>query len=762
MGYSMVDYFVSYNQTTCFFNMSRSISFLLAGLLALMFRSARADAAGGVLPLGAAGWSHLAHSAIEPTGGREGRECLHVHADLLTCTMKDWEGDASTKYSSSDFIAVQPGQPYFLSVWAKGAATFWLHVWTYEQADNGSFVHSTIAKDGADRFTIQEDGEWHLCVSPQLVFPERSRYAKVVLELVSNLPETPYLDLRFSDVTFVSTDAHPEPQVTVVPAITDRLITSASQQLAARPANELSFRACRGETAAASFVVDGAPTAPLDALLPQVSELVCEEAGDVIPATSLQIRHVALWYTGAPAVTAKQPGYRALHPELLLNDPTLVKANPADRGNYLRLDFPERSYYTYISAELDEQYALPGKESFHLAIKDFPVRDAKSLQPVRLAPGERRQFWATLQVPPDAAPGTYRGTVTLANAGVPCAELPVTVTVLPFDLLPPENFLSSIYYKGQLGPNGAIGAGNYSDSKNAEQFLAEMRDLKAHGVDNPPIFMWWRGDDIAYLDQCLTLRELAGMSNRTIFLWGSNTGDSERTEDLANLREYVEKAIAIAREHGGEEVYFYGIDEARPDVLEREQTAWKTVHDAGGKVYVAVLDLADAIGTSLDLACVVDERFTAQDVARAKAQGMKLISYGHPQGGCIAPETYRRNYGLLLWQWGFDGAMTHAYQCGYGFIWNDFDGLYRDENMTYPTADGVIDTIQWEGYREGVNDLRYLATLQAAIRRKPATPAAVKAANFLAELKKADLTTRDLDDLRRQITDLILEVQPEN
>ena len=31
--------------------------------------------------------------------------------------------------------------------------------------------------------------------------------------------------------------------------------------------------------------------------------------------------------------------------------------------------------------------------------------------------------------------------------------------------------------------------------------------------------------------------------------------------------------------------------------------------------------------------------------------------------------------------------------------------------FTYPTSDGVIDTVQWEGFREGVDDTRYLATL---------------------------------------------------
>lgn len=723
------------------------LTILLASLLAL-------HATAEILPL-RTGWSHLAHAVIEPTGGRNGHECLHVHADLPSCTMQDWEGDAFSKHSSSAFLPIQPGRPYFLSVWVKGAANFWLHVWTYEKEDASTFVQSTTAMDGADRFTIPEDGEWHLCASPLLTFPENAQYAKVVLEIVDNLPETPYLDLCFSDVLFAESDAQPEPRVTVVKAITDRLLTPKAEVVPAQLADALSFRLARGETAVASFVVEGSPTATLTALLPKASALESEN-GSLISADSLVIRHVTTWYTGAPAITIKRTGYRTLTPELLLNDPLLVKASSADRGNYIRLDFPERSFYTYISAELDEQYGLPGKEYFHLDLKDFPVRDCTALQPVDIAPGTRRQFWLNLQVPDDAPPGTYHGIISLASGERICAELPVTVEVLPFDLLPPENFLSSIYYKGQLGPNGSIGAGNYSDSKTPEQFLAEMRNLKAHGVDNPPIFLWWRGEDINYLEECLTLRELAGMSNHTIFLWGSNTGDSDRPEDLANLREHVEKAIAIAKAHGTEKIYFYGIDEARPDVLAREQPAWQVVHEAGGKVYVAVMDLADALDTSLDLACVVDERFTAEDVARAKAKGMKLVSYGHPQGGCVTPETYRRNYGLLLWQWGFDGAMTHAYQCGYGFIWNDFDGVYRDENMTYPTADGVIDTLQWEGYREGVTDLRYLTTLQDAIRQSPATPSAVQAAAFLADLKTADLATRDLDEIRSEMIDFIL------
>ena len=703
-------------------------------------------------------WRHGAHVTVEATGGHDGHDRLRIQAKLPDGTMSEWKGNS--KENSSRFFPVEPGKPYSLSVWAKGIGTFWLHVWTYEKATWDSFVYSSSLPKGSDRFTVIPDNEWHHCVSPTLVLPPRSNYVKIVLELVGPALEVPYIDLNFSDVEFVETVAV-EPKagrVAVVKAITDKLLTPAHKDISELDMDTLSFKAAHGEYSPASFVVEAPENKDLEAVMPEASDLVSAD-GHVIPASAHDLKHLVTWYTGAPQVTRKQKDVRTLTPELLLNDPTLVKASDEDRGNYLRLDFPNRSYYTYISASMEERNTFPYKEHYHLDIKDFPVRDSASLKPVRIPAGERRQFWATLHAPLDAPAGIYRGKICIVNGKETFAEIPVEAEILPFELLPPENFISSIYYKGQLGSNGAIGAGNFADSKNETQYLAEMRDLIAHGVTNPPIFQWWRGDGIQYLDKILKLRKEAGMSNRLLFLWGSTTGASDKPEELAKLKERVEQVFAIARPHGTEEIYFYGIDEARGEVLAKEQLAWKAVHEAGGKIYVAVINLADCRETSLDMAVVCGTHYTAEEVAKARANGRKLLSYANPQGGCIRPETYRRNYGLLIWQWGFDGAMTHAYQCGYGHIWNDFDGPYRDENMAYPTADGVIDTIQWEGYREGIDDLRYLATLNAALQ-KAATdiPAAMQATQFLAELKKADLSKCDLDDVRKQMIDHILKL----
>jgi len=140
--------------------------------------------------------------------------------------------------------------------------------------------------------------------------------------------------------------------------------------------------------------------------------------------------------------------------------------------------------------------------------------------------------------------------------------------------------------------------------------------------------------------------------------------------------------------------------------------------------------------------------------------GHKIFSYCNPQVGAELPRTYRQNYGLLLWQKDYDGAMDYAYQAAFGFIWNDFDNdTYKDHVFAYPTMNGVIDTIQWEGWREAVDDIRYLTTLLEVIEEAKADARDTSSAeSWLAELKNADLATKDLDTVRSEMIDHILSL----
>lgn len=141
--------------------------------------------------------------------------------------------------------------------------------------------------------------------------------------------------------------------------------------------------------------------------------------------------------------------------------------------------------------------------------------------------------------------------------------------------------------------------------------------------------------------------------------------------------------------------------------------------------------------------------------------GHQVFNYANPQVGVENPEAYRRNYGLLLWQNDYDGAMDYAYQHSFGSIWNDFDGKYRDHVFAYPTTNGVIDTIAWEGFREGVDDVRYVTTLQNRIKRAtqsgtPQQRAKAKDAQvFLDRLKEQNIESLHLNEIRQRMANFI-------
>ena len=282
-----------------------------------------------------------------------------------------------------------------------------------------------------------------------------------------------------------------------------------------------------------------------------------------------------------------------------------------------------------------------------------------------------------------------------------------SVTVLPFDLEPPP-LEYALYYRGAI--SSAPEPGITSEWKTPDQYASELQDMKDHGVGYPTMI----SENAQLAGTELSLRNQAGLPADHIYLLGIGTGNATSPADLATLRNQVVKWKNIVSQYGYQDVYFYGIDEARDEVLQSERPAWQTVKENGGKVYVAVSDNPDAVtiaGDLLDLAVFAGPLNTTQ-AAEWHRNGHKIFSYANPQVGVENPEIYRQNYGFALWNAGYDGAMDYAYQHSYGQIWNDFDRKRnRDHVFAYPTSDGVIDTIQWEGWREGVDDTRYLATL---------------------------------------------------
>ena len=457
-------------------------------------------------------------------------------------------------------------------------------------------------------------------------------------------------------------------------------------------ADTIDVAACAGEYESATFTVYA--LRDISRLRVRIADLSGAES--TIPASAAEVYAVKCWYQAGASVGGVRQ--RLLVPELLLKDDDLVRTDPEKKGNYLRT----------ITASGEEEYVLISAQEGE-DLKDIQPRDADTLQPVNIPAGSAKQFWISLHVPENAAAGDYQGSITLTGDDLSPVEWELRLRVLPFKL-EKSPLRYCIYYRGELTKNGRGSIS--SEEKSPQQYLAEMRDLKAHGVEYPTVY---QGYDEELLRKMFDLRKEADLSTGPLYTLGLYTGNSTEAAALEALKERVEKWLAIAKEYGYDEVYGYGIDEAKGEMLRSQRAAWAAVREAGGKVFVACSeDVFEAMGDLLDLA-VYHGPPKAEQAAKFHRVGHQIFCYANPFVREEEPETYRRNYGLLLWKAGYDGTMNYAYQHSFGNIWNDFDA--RDSVFAYPTVKGVIGTIQWEGFREGVDDVRYLAALLKAIER---------------------------------------------
>ena len=522
-----------------------------------------------------------------------------------------------------------------------------------------------------------------------------------------------------------------------------------------RISNAIRIIACSDEYEPASFVLHSLKD--INALKIEPTPLIMRKkfSRSIIPSSSIDIKAVKCWYQGEGAwYNSWGPkGKRVLVPELLLKDDSLVKVDYEKKENYLKLSFPEGEKYVWISNPDEETKERSKKRPLKELnpVEDYPVKDSFNLLPVDITAKMNKQFWVTVKVPENANPGIYAGKINLSTPKEVIGSINIRLKVLPFKLAKPY-YTPSIYYRGVLHqsyPKGTIS----SEYKSEEQLRAELKNMFAHGVTNPTVYQPFHIHRKELFTKYLQIRNEVGIDKTLYFL------DYDY--------KYAPKAfLAFVKPFGIEEVYFYGFDEASGEKLKAQRLEWEATREAGGKIFAAgknenfgsVGDIQDLHNNSL---------FPSKEEAdKWHSVGHKIWAYGCPEGGVENPEIYRRNYGLLLWQNDYDGTCVFSYHDSYYNIWNDFDrpGAARDQCFTYPTVNGVIDTLAWEGHREAIDDVRYITTLIKTIEKakkskdKKIRDSVISAEKYLKKLKSTDLTTKDLNAVRLEIINYILEL----
>lgn len=488
---------------------------------------------------------------------------------------------------------------------------------------------------------------------------------------------------------------------------------------------KLSWIASRGEFEPASFVMYSMKDE--DGVIIDASDLVC--GNEKIPASAIDFRVVKLWYQSGSAWYGyfSDITHRTLVPELILHDENLIRTDDSTKDYYVRYENEDGSRrWAWMSARFDvTDYAFDNQANQGL------IKDADTLQPFVLNEGEFKQILATIRIPDGQREGVYSGMLKLRNKeGRELAALDMRARVLPLDLPAPatsynpdKGFYLCLYGTGTRNPK-------------------IMKDLADHNCLNPMGFPSIDPLNPGGLDRDIKLAAEYGLSTKPIMFGVSTAAElvfnnpptPVESNKLAKLSDRIAKTRALALDKLGHTDFFsYGVDEGGPRTIRAERDAWRIAHEAGGKIGVtsyAHRELLFALDLLIIPGMPVEHRQNEVKLFHDSNPDSLCGWYANPHCGPENPDYFRRIHGLTAWQAGYDVSLNY---CWWRNNWNDMAIPY-EQNLraiinVYGAYDSVIDTLAWEGIREGLDDIRY-ATLCKKLALK-----ASKSANGTVMLK---------------------------
>ena len=513
--------------------------------------------------------------------------------------------------------------------------------------------------------------------------------------------------------------------------------------------------AARGEYEPGSFVVR--PDEALGRVQPVVGRLV-NEKGDVFPADALDLAVVKVWYQNKNGWFSyfADTGMK-LCPELLLHDEDLIRVDTEKEANYARVTGADGKTAEWW---LNPPRLLNGRYFDHfVATTAFPsmrpgFADAKTIRPVALEKDVSKQFFLTAHVAPGTPAGVYRGSIAFGDR----FSVPVEVEVLGFDLPRPMAYLHpemdfrvcSYDYLSR----GSILALNGGDEELLwRQYEAILADLVAHGQD-----MKWLGGRTASAEneRVVSLMKKVGMRT-DVFVGGVEFVWRER--DAAASRARAERiADYYDRTYGHHDVYGGYGDEPGLAFFPDNRAIFDAYQAAGLKFIIASHDhIFDLAGYRWNWhnASRKPTDPTAPTVWNKIDTGTYSAWYADQHVGAENPEFNRRQNGLGAWLNGYSALCNYAHHLG---PYNDDSETYKPMVFAYGTADGVIDTLQWEGFREGIDDIRY-ATLLMALAREAEKSGDIEVRYLAGKAKvllaRFDTKTGDLNALRGEMVGFI-------
>lgn len=502
----------------------------------------------------------------------------------------------------------------------------------------------------------------------------------------------------------------------VVEAISDqKILPDTSPDIIEKKNEIIKIVAAKNEYEPASFVVTTGSTG-FESLRITVSDLY--RGAKKFSSTNIELKLVIPWFQADGAWMSHRKLSKSgsvLIPELLVNDQNLVKVDRKNKRNYLRLS--GEKYIEYVDITKPSHEFL----NTDYRLTELPVKDSSKFQPVDVPKYSNQQIWITTFVPIDQPAGLYKGKVSIHSENkILLLEIPFEIEVLSFELLQSE-LEYSIYYRGKLSEKKSTIS---SEFKNENQLYFEFIDMKEHGVTNPTVYQRYRpksssGDPSSHgeakklLYSYFDIRKRSGIEANSLYYVGRVIGKIRSRQQYSILEKDIQSLTKIKNSFGFGDLYLYGLDEKKGEELVAQKAVWRVVRNSNARIFVAGdKNHFRLMQGNTDL--LVHHGAPNENTVKGVHNfGNKIFVYADPQAGVENPLLNREKFGIQLWRLGVDGSMTYAYQSNMGFIWNDFDHeIYRDLVFAYPTTGSPVSTLAWEGYREGVDDVRYITTLK--------------------------------------------------
>ena len=368
-----------------------------------------------------------------------------------------------------------------------------------------------------------------------------------------------------------------------------------------------------------------------------------------------------------------------------------------------------------------------------------------------------KTFWITVKVPDDAVPGTYTGEVVFSADDIPSFKIPITLEVLPFRLDDADKD-RGIFYQGVIKTNLTKGV---SGAISRERCLDQLRDIRAHGFDMLILYFYYPDpfNPETVMTMLKAYRE-AGFTKSPIIL-GSELIITDKTVDdpkaVETLLSKMKRVEELRRLHGFPSPIYFGRDEPESPVMQKQcNVIFECAHQVGAKTSVACIqDETRSLIKGLDISlCSLGANISTkpdsyyQKILRGDKAGYDRNLY-YFQNWVEKPQGVRMASGLFAWKSRSDGFIPY---CQLGpdprtgvDVYHEILGKglgCKSLRVVYPTVGESIPTIQWEASREGIDDLKYVATLEHLIvRAEKLSDPPVKEA--IGEARKTLLTMSD-------------------